>query len=268
MIKQLVQLDRPLAIIDTETHAIVPPEQARIVDLGLRVVYPDDRPDRIFESLINPGVPILPEATAVHGITNEDVADKPRFKQYAKALLEHLNGADICGYNGRFDIRVTMGEFARNGFDWAIVGARIIDPLRLWQIAQPRSLTDAVREFLRREPGDAHRAGGDANDAYEVLCAMLQRFPETVLPRSFGRLHDLSFGDNVDIEGKFKWKNNDVVCTFGKHNGVALVRIAQVDRGYLTWLAGADFSGDVKRIANDALVGIFPQKVVDPGLKT
>lgn len=259
-IKDLITLDRPLAIFDTETHDIVSPEQARICDLGLRVVYPDDCDDKIFESLINPGVPISAAATEVHGITNEMVAGAPYFKQYAKAFLRYLNGADLCGYNGRFDIRVTMGEFERNGFDWSIVGARIIDPLRLWQLALPRTLEAAVREFLQRERSDAHRAGGDVQDAYEVLCAMLTRFPEDVLPRDIGKLHELSFGDNVDIEGKFKWKNGDVICTFGKHKDVALVRITQVDRRYLTWLASADFSADVKRIANDALVGIFPQK--------
>lgn len=260
MIKTILTLDRPLAIPDVETHAIVPPEQARIIELGFRIVYPGDREDKIFGSLVNPGVPIAPEATAVHNITDEMVATAPTFRQFAKGLLEHFTGCDFSGYNVRFDLRVIMGEMARHGFDWSIVGARIIDPLRLWQLAQPRSLTDAVREFCGREPSNAHRAETDANDAYDVLCAQLQRFPEDVLPRSFDKLHELSFGDNVDLDGKFRWKNGDVICTFGKHNGVSLVRIAQVDRRYLTWLCDADFSSDVKRIANDALVGIFPQK--------
>jgi DNA polymerase-3 subunit epsilon len=259
-IKEYLTLDRPLVILDTETHGLVPPEQARIVELGYRVIYHDDREDKVFESLIDPGVPISPDATAKHTITNEAVKDAPSFRNIVKQVVMDFTGCDFCGYNVRFDVRVISGEVARNGIMWTIIGARLIDPLRLWQLGAPRSLTDAVREFCGREPNDAHRALADAQDAYNVLCGQFKRWGDDVIPRDIGKLHDISFGDNVDIEGKFRWKGLDVVCTFGKHNGVSLVKIAQTDRKYLTWLCDADFSADVKRIASDALVGIFPAK--------
>ena len=71
----------------------------------------------------NPGMPIPPEATAVHGITDADIADEAPFCQRARALLDHLADCDLAGFNiRRFDVQMLIAEFQRCGMDFDLDG--------------------------------------------------------------------------------------------------------------------------------------------------
>lgn len=244
--------------LDVETHAFVQPEVSHIVDIGLYVIFPDDAPAKEWGMLVRPPVPITQEAAAKHGITNEMVADAHTFAEMARVLNDRMTNVDFGGYNVTFDLRVFMGEFARCGFSWSPAGAFIVDPLRIWQLKLPRGLAEAVDLFCKRQPRGAHRALPDTLDAHDVFVGQCEMFSD--LPRTPQALHELAFAENVDLTGKFKWRGNDVICTFGKHVDKSLVWIAQRDRNYLQWIIDKDFPTDTKRIAQDALVGIFPQK--------
>ena len=110
-------LTRPLVSLDVETHAKCNPEQNRIVELGLRVDYPDGREPKRWCSLIDPGVPIT--ASDVHGITDADVAEKPTFAKLAPNLAHGLTYCDFSGYNVRFDLRVLQAEMDRTLVKWS-----------------------------------------------------------------------------------------------------------------------------------------------------
>jgi DNA polymerase-3 subunit epsilon len=259
MLKTFLHLDRPLVWLDVETDSFLPPEQSRIVDFGFRMIYPEEeKPDKIYQSLINPGRPITSEARKKHGITDEAVAGKPFFTQIADSLQRGFEGVDYGGYNVKFDLKVLTGEMKRAGVEWDYESARILDPLRLWQVSVPRTLTDAVREFLNREPTDAHRAMGDVEDVHDVFLAMLERFRD--LPRDVQKLHDLAFPidpESADKEGKFKWRGDECVITFGKHNGTP---IQSVPRGYLQYIIDNDFASSTKEVCRQALMGNFPKR--------
>lgn len=258
MIKNFLTLDRPLVWLDVETANMAPPEQARICELSFHMIYPGDKPDKIWGTLINPGISIHPEATKVHKIMDSDVADKPRFVQLAKNLASGFTNVDYGGYNVKFDLRVLSGEFARAGIAWTYLGSSIVDPLRLWQVQMPRTLTDAVREFCGREPSEAHRASGDVQDVFDVFLAQLEKWPN--LPRDVAKLSELCFPpdpDRLDDTGKFRWKDGKVVLTFGKNAGKA---IEALPKDYLQWICGADFSEEVKQIAREALQGRYPKR--------
>ncbi len=77
-------LTRPLVFFDCETTG-TDISKDRIIEISLLKLFPDGH-EEINTFLINPGIPIPPEATAIHGITDEDVKDKPSFS----ALLEIL----------------------------------------------------------------------------------------------------------------------------------------------------------------------------------
>lgn len=257
MLAELLTLERPLVCLDVETHDKVPPEKAHICELGFKIFYHDGRPPKIWESFIKPGVPIAPGAEEVHGISNADVADAPFFSAIAKNLASGFRDCDFLGYNVRFDLRVISAEMQRAGVQWTYEGARIIDPFRLWQVAVPRSLADAVREFAGREPTNSHRALADVEDAIDAAAGMLTRWGH--LPKQLQELHDLCFSDTtrVDPDGKFIWNNGVACISFGKHAGTAIDR---VDRSYLQWMATkGDFSPEVKRIATEALAGVYPK---------
>lgn len=270
-------LTRPLIQLDTETTG-TDPENDRIIELGFKIYYHDDRPSVEWESLIRPGIPILNtdfNDGHGHGITDEKVnACKtcgnpqheptdheflayPSFKQLAPRLAVGFVNCDFCAYNGRFDLRVLQAEFTRAGVSWSSVGAFLLDSSAIWRKMKPRTLTDAVREFLGREPSDAHRAAGDAQDAYDVLLSQIERFD---LPWDIQKLHEMCFDtDNVDPDGKFVWKNGIVLCNFGKHKGTALDK---VPKSYWLWcVQKGNFPLDAKKIMSDAVAGKFPQRI-------
>lgn len=266
-----LQLDRRLVIFDLETHDFVPMDQAYICEIGMMIIEPDGK-IKSWGSLIQPhdgrrNVPIAKVATEKHNITNEMVAGKPTFGQLAVNLHAGMSKADFGGYNvRRFDLPMLEIEFKRNGITFEWEEARILDGLRLWQVAEPRTLTDAVERFLRRKTTEAHRADGDARDAHDVIAAQLAEFSQ--LPRTIQELHDLCFFDpeNVDLDGKFKWRGDEAVIAFGKYQGTALARVATLDPGYLRWMLGGTFATSTKRVAQDALEGRFPvKKPLAPG---
>ena len=94
MLKNIV-LERPLAVIDLETTG-TDTKLDRIVEVSVLKLSPGGETDHRTRR-VNPGVPIPPEATAVHGITDDDVADCPTFRAVAPGLAKYLDGCDLAG---------------------------------------------------------------------------------------------------------------------------------------------------------------------------
>jgi DNA polymerase-3 subunit epsilon len=258
-IKHFITLERPMIWLDVETHAKLPPEQGRIVEIAAIMIYPDDRPDKEWQSFINPGVPIHADTTEKHHITDAMVADAPKFAQFAPSIGRTFVDVDFGGYNVKFDLKTIAAEMDRAGVAWSYSSARIIDPLRLWQVKMPLTLTDAVGEFCNRSTTEAHRALGDTQDALDVFVGQLERFKD--LPRDLKLLHDLAWPtdpNKIDDEGKFAWQGNEPCVMFGKHKGTPMRR---VPAAYFGWMVDkGDFPADTKRIASEAAEGRFPTR--------
>lgn len=246
-------LQRPLIILDTETTG-TNVQTDRIVEIGFRVLYPDGT-SKTWCRYINPGCPIPAEVTEVHHITDEMVAGEPSFGQLARNLAIGFNNCDYCGYNIKFDLSIIGAEMQRAGVEWSVGDARLLDPHALWRVLMPRTLSDAVRQFLHREPTEAHRALGDAEDAFEVLLAMLEAFK---LPPDMDKIHALAFPViGADGAGKIIWRGKEAAIGFGKHNGTLL---RDMPAGYLKWMLNGDFTPRTKELVRDALQGKYPQK--------
>lgn len=246
-LQDLLNLTRPLIAFDLETTG-KNPKTARIVEIGFTQIRPG-QPVREWHSLVNPGIPIPKEAQDVHGISDEDVLQAPRWEQIAADLAGGFSGCDFAGKNIKYDIEVFATECARVGVKWAKArDVRLLDAQRLWQLLEPRTLTDAVRYFLGRDHGDAHGASADARGALEVIVEQLTRRRDygrgERLPASLDKLHELQFPRDpnaVDEAGKLTRNAAGAVCfVYGKHAGVAL---RNVDRGYIEWALNAQKSG-------------------------
>lgn len=262
MLTDLLVLDRPLVCLDTETHDFVAPEKAHIVELGFKVFYPAHygKEPLTWVGFIKPPVPISAQATEKHHITNEMVADAPTWEVVGPRIAHGFDGADFLGYNLRFDLTVIGAEQRRCRVPWNVEAARMIDPLRLWQVGAPRTLSDAVKEFCGgREAREAHRALGDAEDAHDVAKGQLERW--THFPRSVQGLHDLAFppppAGSLDRENKLRWEGSEVIINFGKHQGTLL---RKMPTGYLKWMVEGNFDSTVKTIVAEALQGRYPRK--------
>jgi len=252
-------LDRPLIFFDLETTG-TDPATDRIVEISVLRVSPGGARESKTRR-INPERAIPAEATAVHGIRDEDVRDEPTFRQIARGLLEFLGDADLAGFNVvRFDLPLLDREFRDCGLELGLGARRVIDAMTIFHRMERRDLSAAVQFYLGRSHAGAHAAEADVAATAEVLEAQLERYPD--LPGSVAELDAWMRGGRlpgVDRSGKFVWQDGEAVLAFGKHQGKPLRRVAREDPGYLEWVAKSDFPPDAKQVAADALAGRFPR---------
>lgn len=264
MLKNL-DLKRALVCFDLETTG-TSPDRDRIVEIGLVRVEPDGA-RRSFRTLVNPEMPIPAPATAVHGISDDDVRDAPVLAAVAPGIVALFEGADLCGFNSvGFDAPLLEAELRRAGTPIELAGRRHLDAMRIFHAMEPRTLTAAYRKYCGKDLTDAHAALADVEATLEVLDAMVGCYEE--LSGDVDDLHRVSNpneGRFVDRTRKFEWDDEGRACfTFGKHQGRPLEEIARTTPGYLSWMLGNDFSDEVRKILSDALLGRFPTKTVAP----
>ena len=181
-----LKLDRPLVVLDLETTG-TDVERDRIVQIGLIRVEPDGS-RRTYESLVNPERPIPPAATAVHGITDADVRDRPTFAALGPELRPWLADADVAGFNAiRFDLPLLENELRRAGSDLDLSQARRFDALHIFHKMEPRDLVAAYQFYCGKELADAHSALADAGATLEVLDAQIAHYEE--IPAEPDALH-------------------------------------------------------------------------------
>jgi len=258
MLKNL-QLNRPLAFIDVETTGLSPYSD-KIVELSILKIHPDSK-EEYYSHRINPGIPIPAEATAVHGITDADVAGEPKFQQYAKSIRDFLEDCDIAGFNGiKFDLPFLEAEFARVNVEFSRQGRYLIDSQVIYHQRDPRDLQAAYQKYCGKRMENAHSAEDDAKAAVEVLDGQLEMHQD--LPKDAAGLSALCYKveeNTIDVEGKFIWAEGEAVFSFGRHTGRLLKEIAVEYPDYLEWISSGDFSAEVKDIVIKALDGGFPE---------
>ncbi len=260
----MINLDRPLCVFDLEATG-TDVQQDRIVEICVLRREIDGK-ETLFSSLVNPGVPIPAEATEIHHITNEMVANQPRFSDLVSPVLKIFEGADLSGFNAaKYDIPLLSTEFKREGVDWPGPNRRVIDSFTIFSRKERRNLAAAYQFYCGKDLSGAHRAEADVRATAEILWAQVDRYPD--LPKDTAGLDAWcaqSDPSRVDPEGKFIWKNGDAVFGFGnKHRGKTLREVLITDRGYFNWMIEkGNFSADVVRICREALLGNFPVKKI------
>lgn len=256
-----LKLEKPILFFDLETTG-VDREKDRIVEIAICKYQPSGQIET-YTRRINPEIPIPKEASDVHGITNADVENEPKFRQLAKGLLAMLQGCDIAGFNSNaFDVPLLFFEFARNGHYWDYTQHRMIDVGNIFKIKEPRTLSAAVRYYLGRDLEDAHSAKADIEATVEVFLAQMEKYED--LPSTIDELALFSNFDKkiVDISGRFSYdKNGEIVFNFGKHKG----QLAKDHPSFLEWMImKADFPRDTVEIATRILEESDPYAGIKP----
>ncbi|MBQ3767545.1 MAG: 3'-5' exonuclease [Prevotella sp.] len=257
-----LNLTKPLVIFDLETTGLDMVKD-RVIQLSYIKVYPDGREERGNE-LINPEKHIDDIITQLTGITNEDVKDKPTFKQIAKKMETVFSGSDIAGFNSNFfDVPLLAEEFLRAGIDFDFSKCRLIDACTIFKKMERRNLASAYRFYCGRkmeEDFEAHRADQDTEATYRVLMGELDKYapganedPEKVLENDMQALADFSKqNDNVDFAGRIVWADvngkRTEVFNFGKHKGLPVADVLRMDPGYYSWILAGDFTYNTKQV--------------------
>ncbi len=252
-------LHRPMVFFDLEATG-VNPQVDRIVEICVAKLHPGGEYE-VKSRRINPERPIPAEATAIHGITDADVANAPTFKSYSASLNLYLEDCDLAGYNIlRYDLPLLKAEFKRVDMDFSLDNRRLLDAQVIFHQKEPRTLSAAFKFYCGKEHEDAHSAESDVLATIAVLDGELARYQD--LPRDVAALHDFCKPKDanwIDESGRFKWDGSgESVVGFGKNQGLTLREVAATNPGFLSWMIKSDFADDAKKIAKDALVGKFP----------
>ena len=254
-----LKLDRPLVVFDIESTG-VNPRQDRIIELAAVKINPDGT-EETKTWLLNPTVPIPPETTAIHGISDDIVKDCPTFEESAADIFAFFEGCDLSGFNAdRFDIPCIEEEFARTGRNFGASQRRHVDVQRIYHRMEPRDLSAAVRYYLGRDHAGAHGAEADAKATVEVLKAQMVKYPE--LPRTSAEMDEYLVPHdplNADRQGMIRWIDGAWCINFGKKKGMRLVNLLATERNYLRWIVNGAFDTEVRQIVSEFIErGVLP----------
>lgn len=251
-----LKLNRPLCFFDLETTGI-DVARDRIVEISIVKVYPNgNQESRTW--LVNPTIPIPPQATAVHGISNEKVANEPTFKELAPQIHVMIKDSDLAGYNSdRFDIPLLAEELLRAEVDFDMKNRVAVDVQTIFHKKEERTLSAAYRFYCNQTLDNAHSAEADTKATYEILKAQLDRYPD--LPNDVKALSEYTTRKKaVDFAGFIALDDKGrEIFTFGKHKGALVEDVFDKEPGYFGWIQGADFPLYTKKV----LTGIKLRKL-------
>ncbi len=282
-----LNLSRPLIVFDLETTGLDLVKD-RIIQISYIKVYPDGKEERenIF---VNPEKEIPAEVTVLTGISNQDVKNKPTFKEVATSLSKKFEGCDFAGFNSNhFDVPMLAEEFLRSGIDFDFSHSRLIDAQTIFHKMERRNLAAAYKFYCGHKMEDdfeAHRADQDTEATYRVLMGELDKYnpevqtePDRCLENNMDKLAEFSKNnDNVDFAGRIIWKEmtdnsgkpildekgnalKHEVFNFGKYKGWDVTEVLRRDPGYFSWMLGNDFTYNTKQVLTRIRLREFNKK--------
>jgi DNA polymerase III subunit epsilon len=269
-----LNLTRPIAFFDLETTGIKVATD-RIVEICILKVHPDQSV-KTKTLRINPEIPIPPEVTAIHGITDEDVKDAPKFPEVAHELLQFLENCDLAGYNSNhFDIPLLVEEFLRAGVDFDLKGRRFVDVQNIFHRMEPRNLNAALKFYCDKDLVNAHSAEADTIATYEILKAQLDRYKDVSLKDKKGNISQPVVNDikalsefsylskNVDLIGHIVMNEKNVeVFNFGKHKGKPVEQVFVTEPSYYDWIMKSEFPLSTKKVVTSIKLRGFNKQSV------
>lgn len=240
-------LKNPLVFLDLETTGINV-NSDRIVEMSYLKVYPNGK-EETKTYRVNPGMPIPKEASDIHHITDEDVANCPTFRQIGQSIANDIEGCDLAGFNSnRFDIPMLAEEFLRNDIDIDLSKRKFIDVQVIFHKMEQRTLSAAYKFYCGMELEGAHGAEADTKATYEVLKSQLDRYSELKNEVDFLAAFS-TFNKNVDFAGKMVYNDKGIeVFNFGKYKDIPVEDVLKKDSGYFGWMMQGDFSLNTKNV--------------------
>ena len=270
-----LNLQKPMVVFDLETTGLDLVKD-RIIQISYIKVYPNGNEER-GDELINPERPIPQMITELTGISDDDVKDKPTFKELAQTIADKFTGCDFAGFNSNhFDVPLLAEEFLRAGIDFDFSKCRLIDACNIFRKMERRNLAAAYKFYCGRkmeEDFEAHRADQDTEATYRVLMGQLDKYApganedeEKVLENDMDKLAEFSkTNNNIDFAGRIVWgelkdRNGKTILdkdgnpkmvevfNFGKHKGLPVADVLRKDPGYYSWILAGDFTYNTKQV--------------------
>ncbi len=255
-----LNLTKPLCFFDLETTGINITTD-RIVEISILKVYPNGNKESK-TWLVNPEMPIPAEVSAIHGITDDKVANEPTFKQLATEINNMIKDADLAGFNSnRFDIPLLAEEMLRADMDFDMKSRLAIDVQTIFHKMEQRTLSAAYKFYCDKTLENAHTAAADTLATYEVLGAQVERYEDLENNAKF--LAEFSSRKRfADFAGFIAFnKEGQEVFSFGKHKGKLVTDVLETEPGYFGWLLNADFPLYTKKVLTAIKLRAFNNKL-------
>lgn len=242
-----LKLNKPICFFDLETTGIDVAKD-RIVEISVLKVFPNGNKESK-TWLVNPTIPIPEQSTAIHGITNEKVANEPTFAELAPHVYNMIKDSDLAGFNSdRFDIPLLAEEMLRAEVDFDMKNRVSVDVQTIFHKKEERTLSAAYKFYCNESLENAHSAEADTNATYEILKAQLDRYED--LENNIKTLSEFTTRKkSVDFAGFIALnKEGKEVFSFGKHKGVLVEEVLDKEPGYFGWIQNADFPLYTKKV--------------------
>lgn len=242
-----LKLNRPICFFDLETTGIDVAKD-RIVEIAILKVFPNGNKESK-TWLVNPTIPIPPQSTAVHGITNEKVANEPTFAQLSSQIYSMIKDSDLAGFNSdRFDIPLLAEELLRADVDFDMKNRVSVDVQTIFHKKEERTLSAAYKFYCNQTLENAHSAEADTNATYEILKAQLERYDDLdndmkLLSEFTTRKKSVDFAGFIALNDK-----GQEIFTFGKHKGALVDDVLEKEPGYFGWIQNAEFPLYTKKV--------------------
>ena len=250
---------KPLAFIKVQTTGLNP-NTDRIVELSITRVETDGKV-KTGTRLVNPGIPISAEVTAINGITNEMVKDKPTFKDNAEKMNKFLEGCDFVGFNiTYFDLKFLSEEFNRAGVEFTLLGRKIVDLATIYHAMEPRDLS-AAYSFYCGKTMEKSNSEQTTHMYFEIINSMMAKYSGQDYSDKSGKTHKIEptvesintlFNKNkkLDIEGNIVLNDaNRPVFAKGKYKDQIVADVLLNNNDYYEWLRDVStFPADTKLV--------------------
>jgi len=253
-----LNLRNPLCFFDLEATGTNITHD-RIIEIAVVKMMPNGEVLRKC-NVLNPTIPIPAESSAIHGLKDEDVKDKPTFKDVAKEYARFFEGADLAGFAIlKFDVPMLVEEFLRNGVEFDYGRKKIIDAQKIFHLMEKRTLAAAYQFYLNKGMTDSHTAEADTEASMEVLLAQVERYLDMEvtdgLDKKLGAIKNdvealskITSLNQVDLGGRMVFnEKGQEVFNFGKHKSRIVTDVLEKEPSYYEWVMNGDFSLDTKR---------------------
>lgn len=246
-----LKLSRPIVFFDLETTGVQVAKD-RIVEISVFKVFPNGNKESK-TWLVNPTISIPAETTAVHGITDEKVANEPSFKELANEIKNMMEGSDLAGYNSnRFDIPLLAEEFLRVDVDFDMKKHHAVDVQNIFHKMEQRTLSAAYKFYCSKDLENAHSAEADTLATYEILTAQLDKYSELENDIEFLSKFSTRGNSSVDMAGFIVMNDKSQECfSFGKYKGQTVSSVLESNPGYYSWIQQADFPLFTKKVLTE-----------------
>lgn len=242
-----LKLIKPIVFFDLETTGVNIAKD-RIVEISILKVFPNGNKESK-TWLVNPEITIPKESTAVHGITDEKVAQEPTFKELAFEVNKMIAGCDLAGFNSnRFDIPLLAEELMRVGIDFDMQDRKAIDVQVIFHKKEQRTLGAGYQFYCGKELEGAHGAEADTNATYEILLAQVDKYGD--IGNTVDALSEYStHGERADFAGFILMNDKkQEIFSFGKYRGRTVEEVYKENPGYHNWIQNADFPLYTKKV--------------------